>query len=55
MFMVNPRLTDFWLNLSFFTWNWGSCYYLAPGMEKAFKRSLEKEELLTVFKRWLKK
>ena len=53
MFIYDPRLYGFWFNISFFLWNWGSCYYLAPGLEKIFERSLKKEELWTRFKRFV--
>ena len=49
----NWKLFETWFNFNFFLWNWGSCYFLAAPLEKKFKKSLEKEELWSVFKRWL--
>jgi len=53
LLLINWKFFNFWINTSFFIWNWGSCYYLAPALEKKFEESLEKEELWSRFKKYL--
>lgn len=50
MMLIDGRLFETWANVSFFIWNWLSCYFITPGLEKSFHKYDNQEDLWTKLK-----